>query len=66
MYQRPSPAHRSRKNVWLQKDIHEAIEKRRKDLAEQGLVLTIPQTITHIIDEWEVMKDGAMRSNGVT
>jgi len=57
MYEKPSPAHRSRKVVWLQPDVHEIIVERQKELAEQGILLTIPQTITRIIDEWDVLKD---------
>ena len=59
MYERPSPAHRNRKCIWLQPDIHELIETKRKELAEQGTLLTIPQAITHIIDEWDVLKDAS-------
>jgi len=46
--------------------VHEVILKKRKELAEQGKVLTIPDTITHIIDEWEVLTDGGMSADIAT
>lgn len=60
-YRKPSPSHKNRKSVYLHKEVYEIIKAKQKELAEQGMNLTIPETITHIVIAWDMMQDAEER-----
>jgi hypothetical protein len=60
-YRKPSPSHFTRKSVYIHNEIHSILKAKQKELAEQGIILTLPETIHHIVVEWDMLQEAEAR-----